>query len=159
MRITVALATVGAVLLVGCSAASLNGRPGSGDPSRLQSTRVYCTADNESHFDDVNVELSTTNFAPPAAPIYVGGRQPAAHTLFIAANPRWGAQDRMNGIYHPTPAAQFVVVLAGAWSITTTDSETRVFVPGDVVRLDDTTPCKGHIAVVGDRTGRLMFAS
>lgn len=38
-----------------------------------------------------------------------------------------------------------------------TDGETRRLRPGSVFRQEDTSPCKGHIAVVGDQTGYLMF--
>jgi uncharacterized cupin superfamily protein len=49
-------------------------------------------------------------------------------------------------------------VLEGVFSVTATDGETRRFRPGDVFRLEDTPPCKGHITVVGDTPGYLMFA-
>jgi hypothetical protein len=38
-----------------------------------------------------------------------------------------------------------------------TDGETRQLRPGNVFRLEDTSPCKGHITVVGDQPGFLMF--
>ena len=40
---------------------------------------------------------------------------------------------------------------------TVTDGETRQLLPGNVFRLEDTAPCKGHITVVSDRPGYLMF--
>ena len=58
---------------------------------------------------------------------------------------------------HPTPAVQLGIVLQGVFSITTTDGETRRLPPGSVFRLEDTSPCKGHITVVGDQTAFLMF--
>ncbi len=54
--------------------------------------------------------------------------------------------------------AQFMVVLEGDFSISTTDGETKHFRPGDVFRVEDTPPCKGHIAVVGDKPGFFLFA-
>ncbi|MGZ5844175.1 MAG: hypothetical protein ACXWJL_04200, partial [Xanthobacteraceae bacterium] len=56
-----------------------------------------------------------------------------------------------------SPATQFGIVLQGIFSITTTDGETRQLRPGSVFRLEDTSPCKGHITVVGDQPGYLMF--
>jgi uncharacterized cupin superfamily protein len=53
---------------------------------------------------------------------------------------------------------QFLTVLRGVFSITSTDGETRQFHAGEVLRLEDTSPCKGHITVVGDQPGFLMFA-
>jgi uncharacterized cupin superfamily protein len=69
----------------------------------------------------------------------------------------WGAQDLENRLNHPTPAIQFGIVLQGTFSITTTDGETRRLRPGSVFRLEDTSPCKGHITVVGEEPGFLMF--
>jgi uncharacterized cupin superfamily protein len=49
-------------------------------------------------------------------------------------------------------------VVRGIFSITTTDGELRQLHAGDVVHLEDVAPCKGHITVVGDTTGFLVFA-
>ena len=62
---------------------------------------------------------------------------------------RWGAQDLQARKYHPAPAAQFVVYLSGEMTVTTSDGQTRRFGPGDVLRVEDVAPCKGHISVVG----------
>ena len=67
--------------------------------------------------------------------------------FFGGGDPHLGAQDLEKRLYHPAPAAWFVVTLKGTMSITTTDGETRRFSPGDVVRAEDTSPCKGHISV------------
>lgn len=128
------------------------------DPSRLTYARLYCTADRNSHFESVTVELQQTNFAPPAAPLYIGGNVAASITFFGGFEAGWGARDVDSRLYHPAPAAQFIVVLDGDFSITTTDGETRHFRPGDVLRLEDTPPCKGHITVVGDKPGYFLFA-
>jgi hypothetical protein len=143
-------------LLSGYAAASQ--AQGSHDPSRFTYTRLYCTADGGTHFQDVTIELRKVSFAPPAPPIYVGGDLPASSAFFGGFEAGWGAHDLENRLNHPTPAVQFGMVLQGAFSITTTDGETRRFRPGDVFRLEDTSPCKGHITVVGDEPGFLMFA-
>ncbi len=128
------------------------------DPSRLTYARLYCTADGNSHFDNVTVDLPASNFAPPAAPIHIGGKVPTSTAFFGGFEARWGARDLENHLYHPAPAAQFVVILEGVFSITTTDGETRQFHPGSVIRLEDTAPCREHITVVGDKPGYFMFA-
>lgn len=46
----------------------------------------------------------------------------------------------------------------GQFSITATDGEMRQLHAGDVVHLEDVAPCKGHITVVGDTVGFLLFA-
>jgi hypothetical protein len=127
------------------------------DPSRFPYARIYCTPDNESHFGALTVELAKQNFAPPAALIYIGGNQPASSVFLGGFEAHWGAADLANHLYHPTPAVQFITVVEGAFSITTTDGETREIHPGDMVHLEDAAPCKGHITVAGDKVGFLLF--
>ncbi len=131
---------------------------GSQGPSHFTYSRLYCTSDGNSHFQNVTVELRKINFAPPAAPLHIGGDVPASSAFFGGFEAGWGAHDLESRLYHPAPAAQFIIILEGDFSITTTDGETRRFRPGDVVRLEDTPPCKGHITVVGDKPGFFMFA-
>jgi hypothetical protein len=127
------------------------------DPSRISYLRLYCTPDNNSHFQSVTAKLRETNFAPPAAPLYIGNNLRASTAFFGGFDAGWGVHDRESQLYHPTPAVQLLIILAGDFSITATDGETRQFRPGDVLRLEDTAPCKGHITVVGDKTGFTMF--
>jgi hypothetical protein len=127
------------------------------DASKFSYVRLYCSPDHETHFADLTAELAEQNFAPPAAPIYIGGNQPASSVIFAAFGPHWGAADLVNHLYHPTPAIQFFAVAQGVFSITATDGQTRQLHAGDVVHLEDVAPCKGHITVVGDTVGFLMF--
>jgi hypothetical protein len=128
------------------------------DASHLTYARLYCTPDNESHFGELTAVLTKQNFAPPAASINIGGYQPASSVFFAGFEAHWGAADLLNHLYHPTPAVQLLTVVEGVFSITTTDGETRQLHAGDVVHLEDVAPCKGHITVVGDTTGFLVFA-
>ena len=128
------------------------------DVSRFSYARLYCSADNETHFADLTVELGKQNFAPPAAPISIGGKQQASSVFLGGFEAHWGAADLVNHLYHPTPAVQLITVVEGVFSITATDGETRELHAGDVLRLEDVTPCKGHITVVGDKLGFLLFA-
>ncbi len=128
------------------------------NPPRLAYARLYCTPDHESHFAELTADLAEQNFAPPAAPIYIGGSEPASSVFFAGFGAHWGAADLENHLYHPTPAVQLLTVAAGQFSITTSDGELRLLHPGDVVHLEDVAPCKGHITVVGDTPGFLVFA-
>jgi hypothetical protein len=127
-------------------------------PARFNYEKIYCTPDGNSHFATVTVELRRVNFAPPAAPLYIGGQLPASSAFFGGFEPGWGAEDLERRLYHPAPAGQFLIVLKGHFSMTTTDGDSRQFVPGDVIRLEDTHPCTGHITVVGDTDGFFFFA-
>jgi hypothetical protein len=128
------------------------------DASKFSYARLYCSPDHETHFAPLTAELAEQNFAPPAAPIYIGGPQPASSVIFAGFGSHWGAPDLVNHLYHPTPAIQFLTVAQGLFSITATDGETRELHAGDVVHLEDVAPCKGHITVVGDTVGFLVFA-
>jgi hypothetical protein len=146
---------LGLIALSGYATASRG--EASHDPSRFTYARLYCGPDGDTHFQDVTAELRKMNFAPPAPPIHIGSDFPASRAFFGGFDASWGAHDLENHLNHPTPALQFGVVLQGIFSITTTDGETRRLPPGSVFRLEDTSPCKGHITVVGDQTGFLMF--
>jgi hypothetical protein len=146
-----ACSILGCVFLSSCGTASVGpSTPRSQDPSRFTYTRLYCTPDNESHFETVTVDLAKIDAAPPAPPIFVKAN-PSSRLAFAGFDPLWGAQDLQARKFHPAPSPQFVVHLQGVMSITTTDGETRRFGPGDVLRVEDTAPCKGHISVVGEK--------
>ena len=110
------------------------------------------------HFTDVTIELAKENFAPPAAPIAIGGNKPTSRAFIAGFGAHWGAADLQTHLNHPAPAVQLFTVLRGVFSITVTDGETRQLHAGDMVLLEDITPCRGHITVVGDKPGFLLFA-
>ena len=128
------------------------------DDSRFTYVRLHCTADHQSHFSDVTIELAKQNFAAPAAPIAIGGNKPTSRAFIAGFGAHWGAADLQKHLNHPTPAVQLFTVLRGEFSITATDGETRQLHAGDLVLLEDITPCRGHITVVGDKPGFLFFA-
>lgn len=116
------------------------------DPSMVTWARVYCTADNESHIATESVALSEMNFAPPAAPLYIGGGGAVTTTFFGGFGPHWGDEDLQAGVTHPAPAVQWLTILTGSILLKTTDGDSRVFRAGDVMHLEDIAPCKGHIS-------------
>ncbi len=118
------------------------------DPSVFTWARIYCTADNESHITTESIDLAETNFAPPAPPLYIGGGGAVMATFFGGFEPDWGAGDLEQMIYHPAPAVQWLTVLTGSIYVETTDGDSSVFSAGDVMHLEDTTPCKGHMTHV-----------
>ena len=95
------------------------------DPSHFTYARLYCAPDGNTHFQDVTVDLRKTDFAPPAPPIHIGSDFAASRAFFGGFDAGWGAQNLEKRLNHPTPATQFGIVLQGAFSITTTDGETR----------------------------------
>ncbi len=149
---------IGCVLLSSCGTASVRrATPQSEDPSRFTYARLYCTPDNGSHFETVTVDLAKVDAAPLAPPMFVKGYS-ASRTALAGFDPRWGAQDLQARKFHPALSAQFAVYLQGVMSITTTNGETRHFGRGDVLRVEDAAPCKGHISVVCDKTSFTMIS-
>ena len=112
------------VVALGMSAISSGAKAEDG-ASRFTYVRLHCTPDNQSHFTDVTIELANENFAPPAAPIAIGGNKPTSRAFIAGFGAHWGAADLQTHLNHPTPAVQLFTVLRGVFSITVTDGETR----------------------------------
>ena len=99
--------------------------------------RIYADENGESHFEDVVIELSEADFAPPEPPAFISGPQDAAKMMFFSAPAGW------DGEWHPASKRQFMAVLKGEFETEVSNGETRVFVPGDLILLEDLTG-KGH---------------
>lgn len=101
--------------------------------------RLYTGADNESHFEEIDVELNLRGRNA------FSDLQPADGVIFRRA------LETHHSDYHPAPRRQYVITLAGQVEIETGDGTVRRFGPGDVMLADDTTG-RGHMTrVVGGR--------
>ena len=100
--------------------------------------RLFADADGESHFADVEVALEPTDFAPPAAPLGVAPLFSAQRCRLLGLPADWGG-----GVPHPSPSRQLLCNLSGAYEVTASDGEVRVFPAGSVLLLEDTSG-KGH---------------
>lgn len=112
---------------------------------------IYSSADGESHFRDITVQLAEGDFAPPAPPLYTSSPERASQVLFFHAPVGWF------GDWHPTPARQYFVALAGDLEVQVSDGEVRHVRGGDVVLLEDLEG-RGHTTrVVGDEPARAII--
>jgi hypothetical protein len=103
----------------------------------MKIVRLFTGPDNESHFDDIDVELKFIG------QMEASELQPAHGIIF-----RHAPATHLSN-YHPAPQRQYVITLAGQVEIETGDGTIRRFGPGDVMLADDTTG-HGHITrVVG----------
>jgi hypothetical protein len=110
----------------------------------MKYSRYYADDGGETHIEDVQVELTPRDFAPPAPPLYLSPLTPATGFAFARFPAGWG------GDWHPTPRRQIYFILAGEIEGDTSDGDRRRLGPGDAVLLEDTTG-KGHRArVVSD---------
>jgi quercetin dioxygenase-like cupin family protein len=110
----------------------------------MKYARIYADEAGESHFEDVPVELSPVDYAPPAPSVNLSVPQAATALVFMSAPPGW------DGDWHPTPRRQIVFYLAGEVEVEASDGERRRFGPGGATLGEDTTG-KGHRSrVVGE---------
>jgi hypothetical protein len=111
----------------------------------MKIVRLYTGADNESHFEDVDVELNVSGRVQASA------LQPT-HGIVFRSAPANHLSD-----FHPVPKRQYVITLAGEVEIETGDGTIRRFGPGDVMLAEDTTG-RGHITrVIGGQPRHYVF--
>jgi hypothetical protein len=111
----------------------------------MKIVRLYTGADSESHFEDVEVDMS------PQGVDLVSALQPANGIQFRSATPSH------RSAYHTVPRRQYVITLSGHVEIETGDGTVRRFGPGDVMLAEDTTG-HGHLTrVVGDQPRHYVF--
>lgn len=111
----------------------------------MKIVRLFTGPDNESHFEDMDIELS------PSGHVQVSKLYPTHGIVFRTAPPSYLSD------YHPVPKRQYVITLSGQVEVETGDGTIRRFGPGDVMLAEDTTG-RGHITrVVGGEPRHYAF--
>lgn len=100
-------------------------------------TRLYSNAHGESHFEDIEIDLTLTDYAPPAPPLEISSFTPATQLGFMNAPAGWSSD------WHTATVRNIFFVLSGEWEVTASDGETRRFATGSVLLVEDITG-KGH---------------
>lgn len=100
-------------------------------------TRLYSDEHGESHFEDVEIDLASTDYAPPAPPLSLSSFSPAKQFGFMKAPAGWSSD------WHPTAARNIFFVLSDEWEVTAGDGESRRLTAGSVLLVEDTKG-KGH---------------
>ena len=103
----------------------------------MKYTRMYTDENGESHFQDIDIEFNSIDFAPPAPPLDISKAFSASQCSFLRAPADWCSD------WHPAPFKQLHFYLAGEVEAETSDGEKRRFKQGDVVLVEDTSG-KGH---------------
>ena len=107
----------------------------------MKYTRLYSDADGESHFEDVELEFQTVDFAPPAPPLDISVFGQAEQCSILRAEPGW------KGDWHPAPFRQLHFYLLGEVEAEVSDGERRRIRAGEFALVEDTTG-KGHRSCV-----------
>jgi len=116
----------------------------------MRYARLFADADGESHFADVEIEFSLSDYIQSAPPIDLSDTFPADHFGFMRAPAGWWSD------FHVSSARSMFFVLTGEWEVTASDGESRRFGVGSALLVDDTTG-KGHKSrVVSDSIAAMM---
>ena len=107
----------------------------------MRIVRLYADNDGESHFEDVEIDLTLTDYVPPAPPLHLAPLTSATRFGFMQAPAGWSSD------WHPSPARNMFFVLTGEWEVTAGDGETRRFGTGSVLLVEDNRG-KGHTSRV-----------
>ncbi len=99
--------------------------------------RLYCDAEGESHFEEVETDLTPVEFAPPSPPLNVSAPFPAANFALLGAPSGWQSD------WHVSSARNMFVVVSGEWEIEASDGDLRRFGPNTILLVEDTNG-KGH---------------
>jgi hypothetical protein len=103
---------------------------------------LYCDADGESHFRDIEVEWVEATRSGK-----LSRRRSATGIIFRQVPPSYDLD------WHPAPRRQYIINLDAGVQITASDGETRVIGAGEVLLVEDTTG-KGHRSKAVDRALR-----
>lgn len=110
----------------------------------MEYTRIYSDENGESHFEDIEVEFTVTDFAPPAPPLGLSSFSASKRFGYMTAPPGW------YGDWHPAPAKQICIYISGFVEAQVSDGEVRTFGPGSVTLLEDTSGTGHRSRIVGE---------
>ena len=100
----------------------------------MELVRVYTGDDNQSHFEEVTVELSDDSFSGRISEQWSG-----SGVFFREVDGDYSLD------FHNAPRRQLVVNLTGSVEIEVGDGSTRIFGPGDILLAEDVDG-QGHIS-------------
>jgi hypothetical protein len=114
----------------------------------MKYARLYADDDGESHFEEIEIDLALTEYAPPAAPLGLSSFTPATQFGFMNAPAGWSSD------WHAALTRSVFFVVSGEWEVTASDGESRFFPRGSVLLVEDTEG-KGHSSRVVSETDSL----
>ena len=103
--------------------------------------RMFSDAAGECRFDQTDIPLVMTEYAPPAAPVAVSTPIPTGQCIFMRIPPGFV------GDQHPSPQKQLVVCVSGAARFRGSDEGTHVLRAGESL-IDANTEGPGHVSEI-----------
>jgi hypothetical protein len=110
--------------------------------------QVYCSADGETHLQDVTVPLTLVPSASDIVdPTFRSTINPEKTSQWVVFPKGWGLDEFRRGVFHPYAGPKrFVSVREGTVTIRVTDGEERTFKKGDIFEAADLARCKGRLS-------------
>ena len=105
--------------------------------SPITCIRLFADEVGESHFEDVEIDMSSIQYAPPAPSLDISEPTEAKRFFWLRFPKDW------HDAAHPSPRRQLFVVLEGEVEGWTSSGDTRTLKAGDRLLMEDTTG-KGH---------------
>lgn len=101
-------------------------------------------ADGVSHFSNVEIALSSGNFAPPAPAMPISATEACKGLLYLVLPAGW------DGAKHRSPRRQIAFCLSGRLRVTAGDGDVREFGAGAIWRMEDVAGSGHTTTVLGD---------
>lgn len=98
----------------------------------MEITRLYTGADNESHFEDIEIEIDDAGKIGE-----LSEKENATGIIFRRTGPNYDYD------WHNAPERQYIIMLDGAVDVETGDGTVRRFSTGDILLVEDVTG-RGH---------------
>jgi len=114
----------------------------------MQITRLYTGSDNESHFEDIEIDLDDAGDIGQ-----LSKKIDATGIIFRQTGPNYDYD------WHNAPQRQYVLMLNGAVDIEIGDGTVRRFSTGDILLVEDMTG-RGHKShAINNRTRTSVFVT
>lgn len=110
----------------------------------MRYARLFADDTGKSHFDDVEIAFTATDYVQSAAPVDFSAPLPATQVTFMRAPAGWSSD------FHVSAARSMFVVLKGEWEVTASDGESRRFTAGNALLVEDSSGTGHSSRVVSD---------
>jgi hypothetical protein len=117
----------------------------------MKYVRIYHDADEVSHFEDLELSLAPVLYAPPAPEFDMSEPFESTRTVFFSMPGGWFGEP------HPAPRRQLYFATTGRLKVQVSDGESRVFVPGDIALVEDTSGPGHSTRALGDEVASGAF--
>ena len=118
--------------------------------NRIEYLRIYSDETGCSHFETKQIDLRSSDYAPPAPNLNTSTIEEADKYVFLELPVGW------YGDWHPTPVRQWIALMSGACEFEAGDGEKKVRRAGDMVLLEDTSGRGHQTKVLGNVAVRIL---